>query len=135
MREQIILFIDANEHVLTGKLPQRLFAELDMNEATNTRWGEEEPMTRIRGSFPIDGVYHTKDIEIMSTVQLSFHESVGDHRSVVVDISTRSATGELGFKIVQPKARRLSSKNEKRSAKYRKYVKEKLELHKYRSTK
>jgi hypothetical protein len=66
----------------------------------------------------------------MSTVQLSFHESVGDDRSVVVDISTRSAIGELGFKIIQPKARTLSSKNEKRSAKYRKYVNEKLELHK-----
>ena len=82
-----------------------------------------------RGSIPIDGVYHTRDLEIVSTVQLSFHESVGDHRSVLVDISTRSAIGELGFKIVQPKARKLSSSNEKRSAQYRKYVEEQLELH------
>ena len=61
-----------------------------MEEATNTRWGEEEPRTHIRGSLPIDGVYHTKDLEVTSTVQLSFHESVGDHRNVIADISTRS---------------------------------------------
>ena len=118
--ERIILFIDANEHVLKGKLPQRLFEELEMVEATNTRWEEDEPKTHIRGSIPIDGVYHTKDLEILSTVQLSFDESVGDHRSVIIDITTRSAIGELGFKIVQPKARRLNSGNEKRSASYRK---------------
>ena len=129
MGERIILFIDANEHVLTGKLPRRLFEQLDMEEATNTKWGEEEPRTHIRGSFPIDGVYHTKDLEITSTVQLSFHESVGDHRNVLVDISTRSAIGDLGFKIIQPKARRLNSGNEKRSASYRKYVEEQLEAH------
>ncbi len=83
--EQIIVFIDMNEHVLTGTLAQEFF-RLGMVEATHTQWHGEEPHTYINGSAPIDGVYHSPNLEVTGIAQLSFHEGVGNHRMVLVDV-------------------------------------------------
>lgn len=56
--------------------------------------------------------YHTKNLEVVSTMQLSFHESVGDHRTVLVDISTQSMIGKDSFKVVRPQACCLMMANE-----------------------
>ncbi len=69
----IFLFVDANKHILTGKLPTAL-AKLGLQEATHTLWGESEPRTYVHGDgAPIDGVFHTPDIEVTTIMQLSFH--------------------------------------------------------------
>ena len=60
---------------------------------------------------PIDAVYHSAEIEITATMQLSFHEGVGDHRTVIVDISSRSLLGKYDFKVCRPVARRLTTSN------------------------
>ena len=119
--ERLIIFVDFNEHALTGKLPRLLQAE-GLVEATNSRWGTGEPATFCRGSIPIDGVYITQDLEVTSLVLLPFNESIGDHRSTIVDISTRSAVGEQQYRIVRPEARRLSTRNKKATKKYLEYV-------------
>ncbi len=83
--------MDANKHILTGKLPTTI-AGLGLQEATHTLWGETEPRTYVhRDGAPIDGVYHTPDIEKMAIMQLLFHKGVGDHRTTILDISTRFA--------------------------------------------
>ena len=110
--ERLIIFVDFNEHALTGKLPRLLQAE-GLVEATNSRWGTGEPATFCRGSTPIDGVYTTPDLEVTAIMMLPFNESIGDHRTTIVDISTRSAVGEQQYKIVRPEARRLVTKNKK----------------------
>ncbi len=54
---------------------------------------EEAPYTFIDDSEPIDGVYHTYNLEIMGITELSFHKSVGDHRTVLVNVATRLVIG------------------------------------------
>ncbi len=108
---RIILFVDANKHILTGKLPTML-AKLGLQEATHALWGELEPRTYVHGDgAPIDGVFHTPDIEVTVIMQLSFHEGVGDHRTTILDISTRLEIGKHEQRVVTPQARRLMNKN------------------------
>ncbi len=101
--ERIIVFIDMNEHILTGTLAQEFF-RLGMVEATHMQWHGEEPHTYIDGSAPFDGVYHSSKLEVMAIAQLSFHEGVGNHCTVLVEVTTRSAIGQQEFTVVKPLA-------------------------------
>ena len=65
--ERIIVFIDMNEHVLTGKLAQEFF-KLGLIKATHMQWQGDEPHTYINGSVPIDGVYHSPNLEVTALV-------------------------------------------------------------------
>jgi hypothetical protein len=52
--DRMVLFVDTNKHILTGKLPTAL-AKLGLQEATHAQWGESEPRTYVHGdSAPID---------------------------------------------------------------------------------
>ena len=100
-----------NEHILTSSLAQEIM-DLGLEEATNKFWPKgDEPRTYIRGCGPIDAVYHTPSLEITSVMQLSFHEGVGDHRTVLVDISSQSMIGKDTFCICRPPAHRLTMAN------------------------
>ena len=127
--DRILLLMDANEHILKGELCTRIMRELDMVEATHCHWGGDEPNTYIRGSEPIDTVLHTRDLEVLAVKQLSFHNSVGDHRSVLLDVCTKSAIGEDSFKVVHPKARRLTSRNPKGQERYIDLLEEQMDQH------
>ena len=111
--ERLLLFMDANEHVLDGPLNKMLAQEeIGLNEISHKNWPEgEEPNTFIDGTIPIDGTYATDDVEEeINMVSLSFHESAGDHKTVILDISTRAAIGKFQSKIVRPSTRRLTTK-------------------------
>ena len=128
--ERLLIFIDLNEHILDSRLARDLM-ELGLKEATHPHWPEGvEPRTYIRGRGPIDAVYFTPDLEIVATLQLSFHEGVGDHRTVLVDVSSRSMIGKDSFKIVRPTARRLTLANKKYVEKYIKVLERKIIEHK-----
>ena len=114
--ERLIIFMDFNEQVLRGKLP-KLLQQAGLEEVSHTRWGGSEPKTFARGSQPIDGIYISQELEVMSIMILPFDKSIGDHRSMIIDISTRSTVGEHQYKIVQPEARRLVTRNKKAIAK------------------
>lgn len=110
--ERLLIFIDMNEHILTSGLAREILG-LGLEEATHRQWPEGvEPRTYIRGSGPIDAVYHSPGLEITSVAQLSFHEGVGDHRTIIVDVSSRSMIGQDNFRIVRPTARRLTMANQ-----------------------
>jgi hypothetical protein len=99
---RIILFIDMNEHILTGNLPKELL-RLDLQEVTHKHWEDLEPCTFVYGNGkPINGVYHTPDLTIMALMQLSLHKGVGDHRTVLVDISIESAIGKFERRVILP---------------------------------
>jgi hypothetical protein len=63
------------------------------------------------------------------TLQLSFHEGVGDHRSVIVDITTALAIGKQEFRVVHPNARRLSSGNERAGSKDINHLENQMDTH------
>jgi hypothetical protein len=115
--DRLLVFMDINKHILTGRLARRLLA-MGLREATHSQWGETKPHTYICGLEPINAVWHSQDLEVTSTLQLSFHEGVGDHRLVLVDITAHSAIGKQEFKVVHPHERCLSSQNEGARTRY-----------------
>ncbi len=101
-----------NEHILKDHLA-RYMLKMGLAEATHQVWGTEEPRTYFRGMEPIEGVWDSHNLDVTSMLQLSFHEGVGDHQSVIVDITTALAIGKQDFRVVHPSVRCLSSGNER----------------------
>ena len=129
--DRLLVFVDMNEHILKGPLAKHLMGPgLNLLEATHTHWVGEEPHTFVGGSEPIDAVYYSDKLEITSTKQLSFHQSVGDHRTSLIDVTTRSMIGKNEFKVERVSARKLSTKNKKSTQKYISKVEEQLSYHK-----
>lgn len=89
--ERIMLYLDANENVLEGPLCQGLMA-LGFSPAAHMMHGHI-PNTHVSGSECIDEVWVSYGIEVTGVQVLSFHQSVGDHRSFLVDVTTRSTIG------------------------------------------
>jgi hypothetical protein len=81
-------------------------------------------------SAPIDGVYHSPNIKVMAIAQLSFHEGVGNHRTVLVDVPTRSAIEQQEFRVIRPLAQKLSTKNKASTKTYLKRMVTEFERHK-----
>ena len=112
--DRLFLFMDANEHIIDGELNMMLAQEgIDLEEITHKYWPPgEEPNTHIEGKIPIDGGWKTPDIEVENYLSLSFEESSGDHRTMIAEITTRSAIGEFQSKIVRPQMRRLTTRQQ-----------------------
>ncbi len=127
--EGLIIFIDMNEHILHSMLPRESF-QLDLQEATHTHWEGPEPRTFVYGDGkPINGVCHTSDVEITLLMQLSFHEGVEDHRTVIIDVTTSLAIGKFERKVVAPQARHLATRNENSVKSYIKFVTKECQRH------
>jgi hypothetical protein len=126
---RLILFIDINKHILSGNLSQE-FLHLGLQEATHEHWGDLKPCTFVYGKGKqINSVYHTPDLTIMALTQLSFHEGVGDHRTVLVDISTCSAIGKFERRAAPPKARHLVIKQDNSVKAYLRFVTKESQRH------
>jgi hypothetical protein len=126
--DRLLIFMDMNEHVLRGTVAQYLL-KMGFVEATHQHWGTEEPHTFIGGVDPIDGVWHTPDLEVSALVQLSFHEGLGDHRTVLVDVTTQSAIRKHEFRVVRPEARRLNSTNTSVRSRYLAHLEGQMAIH------
>ena len=63
-----------------------------------------------RGSKPIDGVWATKDIQVVNACVMPAGFGVGDHRMFVVDFTLQSLVGSSPSKVVQVAACRLNTK-------------------------
>jgi hypothetical protein len=126
--DRLLLFMDMNEHILTGHVARQLLA-MGLRKATHSQWGEMEPHKYVRGLEPINAVWHSQDLEVVSTLQLSFHEGVGDHCLVLVDITMKSAIGKQEFKVVHPHGRGLSSQNDCARTKYLRHLERQMHTH------
>ena len=103
--------MDANEHVLDGKLCRQLtMPGIDLVEAVHRYTGLPSPPTFFRGSKPIDGIWVSPELEVEAVSILPFHKDIGDHRPIIIDITNASLIGEQITKIVPAKARKLNSK-------------------------
>jgi hypothetical protein len=112
--ERLLIFADFNDHILTGRISQRLLNnnKFHLKETSHKHWGKSEPNTWIRGKQPIDGVFHTDDLEITGILMMPFSKSAGDHRTYIVDITSLSAVGKYQFKTVFPSCRCLTMNND-----------------------
>jgi hypothetical protein len=66
----------------------------------------------------------------MALAQLSFHEGVSNHCTVLVDVTTRSTIGHQEFRVVRLLARKLSTKNRASTKTYLKRMATEFERHK-----
>lgn len=129
--DRLLVFIDANEHILQGRIA-RLWGrdDLDLREVTHRFWKDgEEPHTFAFGRQPIDGIFATPDLDVKNFLSLSFHESVGDHRSMIIEITTASAIGKFQGKIVRPTTRRLTTKQNASVRRYNTIIEKQFEIH------
>ena len=128
--DRIILMMDANCHVLTGRLSRALtHPSIGLREITKDILGSLCPHTHIRGSEQIDGVWTTSDITVTAVKWLPFEESPGDHRTCIFDFTTLSAIGSVERKISLPKCRRLISSNPGAVAAYTAEMERQFDIH------
>ena len=129
--ERLILCIDLNEHSLNGKIARRLRSDdIELNECTHSFWPDQcEPNTHIDGSQPIDGIFATPDIDVTNCLLLSFHESIGDHRTAILEFTTKSAIGRYQGKIVRPSSRRLTLRQPGAVKSYNSTIHEQFNIH------
>jgi hypothetical protein len=120
--------MDMNEHVLRGPVACHLLS-MGLIEATHQNWGNVEPHTFIGGVGPINGVWHTPDLEVSAVLQLSFHEGLGDHCTVLVDVTTHSAIGKHEFKVIRPNTCRLNSTNTRVRSRYISHLEGQMSTH------
>ena len=99
---------------MDGPLRKMLEAEgVGLEEFSHKYWGRKPPNTHINGDIPIDAGYKTPDIEVTAFCMLRFMESPGDHRSWIIEVTTRSMLGKDLLKIVRPPGRGLVSSQPK----------------------
>ncbi len=55
-------------------------------------------------------------------MQLSFHEGIGDHRMVIINVTTSSAIGKFERRVIPPQARCLATRNKNSVKSYLKFV-------------
>ena len=92
-------------------------------------WGECPPATHINGSFPIDGCFKSRDLEVTNLKILPFSESLGDHRAFVFDVSSSSILGQPTYKICRPVGRRLVLTKQKAVDSYLREVESQFDIH------
>lgn len=111
--DRLIVFMDVNDDIYRGEIAQALTGEaegLRMVEAITHCTKVASPATYFRGSKPIDGCWTTTDVMVTNACLMPVGFGVGDHRLLVVDVTTESLIGKDPVKIVRPSARRLHNK-------------------------
>jgi hypothetical protein len=125
----IILLMDVNKHPIEGKFSRRLAAKSpDMHKFLHKCWGPVASYTHINGSQPINGGYKSPEIEVVNLAMLNFKDSPGDHRSLIVNISTRLLLGEFQHKVCRPVSRCLVTTQQESVDRYNAIVREQFEL-------
>ena len=127
--ERIILMIDANENLYSGKLQKGLM-KLGMRDLVRERSKTMGPATHFKGTDQIDGIFATQDVDCMGACFLPFWTGIGDHRPIIVDIPNQVLYGEQLLKIIKPNIRKLQCQKKSTREKYIKELKKLFSEHK-----
>ena len=103
--DQIVIGMDANEDVRTGKLSEA-FREEGLIELCTDCHGMNGPTTYDRGQRPIDGIFVTSTLMASHCGYLPFEF---DHRALWIDIPMSAALGHEVAEIKRPAARWLKN--------------------------
>ena len=120
--DQIVIGIDANEDVRTGKLA-KAFRDEGLIEICTTSHGQNGPTTYDRGQRPIDGIFVTSTLMASRCGYLPFEF---DHRALWIDIPMSVALGHEVAEIQRPAARRLKNNDPRVRNRYLKLYSEAL---------
>ena len=123
--DELILYIDANEHLYDGNLAQILQGDgLCMEEQVLASTGQQAPYSHARGSTPISGTYATPGIHCQNSYVAPHGTGVGDHRLQIHDFCATSVLGIDYPTLVRPEGRRLRCDVEKSVKNYNKVLKQ-----------
>ena len=117
---------------MTIDRPLRMMLEqegVELEEFSHKYHGNTPPHTFIDGKTPIDAGYKTPDVEITAFCVLSLLGSTGDHRSWLLEVTTKSMIVRKLLKIARPPGRRLVSTQPRSVKTYNKIVKKQSLLH------
>lgn len=129
--DRLVVCMDANEDIYKkswGKILTDVDG-LNMSEVVGDFTGKKIGATHFRGTKPIDAMWATTDLTVVSACVMPVGYGIGDHRLFVVDFLTSSLVGSNPPRIVRPEARRLNTKMEKGSEKYRQRLKANVVRH------
>ena len=101
-----------------------------MSEVVGDFTGKKVGATFYRGKKPIDGIWATRDVQVVGACVMPAGFGVGDHRMFVVDFCTASLLGLTPPKIVRSLARRLNTMIPGAEARYIKVLEELMVRHK-----
>ena len=105
---EVILTVDANEHVVEGKLTRQL-KNLGIVEAFCTKFNPEGgPASCFRGRHQIDGVWGNRNILSTAVSFFPYHFGAGYHRAHVVEFQMNRMLGELYFSLCSLNKRLLT---------------------------
>jgi hypothetical protein len=128
--ERMLIMMDINDHPLRNKFYTKLHAyNTDLDKFTYKCWRPNKPYTHHSGKPPIDGGYKLPEVEVVNLAMLTFAESPGDHRSFVLDISTRSLLGVYKYKVCRPVSCRLVTSQESTVKTYNEIIIEQFQIH------
>ena len=106
--ERLIVMMDGNCDMRGGPLWQ-MMTDMGLRDAILARHGTTgAPATYILGQHPIDAIWVSLDIPVVSAGWLGGDFAIGDHRVGFVDIPFQALIGEEKLKVAHPQARRLN---------------------------
>ena len=105
---QVILTMDTNEHMVTGKLDRQL-QKLGLVEAYSDKFKSLGPASCFRGRHQVDGVWCTRGIVPTSVSTCPFNFGAGDHIVYEVDFQVKIIVGDLALPLFSPNKRCLMS--------------------------
>jgi hypothetical protein len=124
--DQIIIGIDANEDVRTGRTDE-FFRAFGMKEAILTRHQERSPPAtnnRNNSREPIDGLWVTPGLKAVAAGYEAFGEGCpSDHRALWADFTYEDAFGHSPPPLIAPTARRLRAADPRLTDRYNSRVK------------
>ncbi len=82
---------------------------MDLEEISHKAWGGKEVNMHIDGLQPIDGFWASRSLEIGGFLILPFSRSVGDHRLMIFDVTSRSLLSVFENRVVRAEHRRLNT--------------------------
>jgi hypothetical protein len=98
--DEIILFMDVNDHAYKGCIPRRLGErDLMMTERFMAANGFEAPNSYYRRSRPITGCYCTQGIDCVNVFVSPPRAGAGDHRYWIMDFDAKSVLSALDIHI------------------------------------
>ncbi len=121
--DRLVVCMDANEDIYHKSMGKTLtnVDGLNMSKVVGDFTGKKIGPTFFRGSKPIDGIWATRDINVIHACVMPAGYGVGDHRMFIVDFQEASIVSTTPFRVQRFSTRRLNSKVSSGATK--KYVK------------
>ena len=120
--DEVILMVDVNEDIYTGKLGRRLAADdIRMECLFKKITGDNAPFSHMSGSVdtkPVCAIYATPGIICTNVFQAAHGTGVGDHRLHIYDFDAPSVIGDDFPHLVRASGRTLDSRITHKRIKY-----------------